>query len=69
MDKLLTKHYLGEKLSPAEQLKLDNFFAKHTPWQLVVIRDFYWCGPRYVEERYKVDAYNMLTNMGILEVE
>lgn len=69
MDKLLTKRYLQEPTSEQEDIKLDSFLNRFTPWQRTIIREFYWFGPRYVESRYDVDIYNFLTNAGILEVE
>lgn len=69
MDKLLTKHYFNEPMTELERIKVENFLARYTPWQRMVIREVYWIGPKFVEEHYNVDVYNMLTNMGILEVE
>ena len=69
MDKTLTKYFLNEELTDIERAKVQNFLARYTPWQRMVVREFYWIGPQYVEKRYNVDIYNMLTNMGILEVE
>lgn len=69
MDKILTKYHMGEALTELEQIKMYDFMTRHTQWQRTVIREFYWLGPRFVEERYGVDVYNMLTNIGILEVE
>lgn len=69
MDKTLTKYFLNEELTDIELAKVKAFWASHTTWQRMVVREFYWIGPQYVEKRYNVDIYNMLTNMGILEVE
>lgn len=69
MDKLLTKQYLNEPMTEIERIKVENFLDRHTPWQRMIIREFYWLGPQYVEQRYDLDVYNMFTNMGILEVE
>jgi len=69
MDKLLTKQYLNEPMTEIERIKVENFLDRHTPWQRMIIREFYWLGSQYVEQRYDLDVYNMFTNMGILEVE
>lgn len=70
MDKLLTKLYSeDEVMSPSEIAKLDIFLSKLTPWQYRAIREFYCLGPRFIERKYGINPYDMLTNVGILEVE
>lgn len=56
-------------MTTSEACKVLLFLNNYASWQVMILREFYWYGPPFVKQRYDLDIYNFLTNMGILEVE